>query len=162
MHNMKLYGGQKQLIQAKSIDLAEARMMIDAMLEFSTKVKPGLPMAHAVVDSAGVLVCFAKMDGAAPAPRFMAENKAFTVAHCKGLGTSEDVGNFIKKDFSYDLACFVERGRIVPVSGGIPIKDNDGSIIGGVAASGRLGEEDVEVAMAGLKALEEYRKAKKK
>jgi uncharacterized protein GlcG (DUF336 family) len=145
------------MINAKSIDLTEARKMVDAMIEYATVIKPGLPMAFAVVDSAGVLVCFARMDGAAAAPRIMAENKAYTVVHCKGLGTSGDVGEFVKKDFSFDLACFVEHGRLAPVEGGLPIKDSDGSIIGGIAASGRLGHEDVEVATAGLKAFEEMR-----
>ncbi|MFC1946095.1 heme-binding protein [Chloroflexota bacterium] len=142
------------MIKANSVSLAEARVMVDAMIDHATKEEPGLPMAFAVVDSAGVLLCFARMDGAAAAPRFMTENKAFTVVHCKGLGTSGDVGEFIKKDFSYDLACFVERGKLVPVEGGLPIKDTDGSIIGGIAASGRLGHEDVAVATAGLKAFE--------
>ena len=147
------------MIETKSIGLDEARKMIDAMLEFASSKKPGVPMAFAVVDSAGILVAFARMDGAAPAPRYMAENKAFTVAHCKDLGSSEDVGNFIKKDFSYDLACFVEHGRLVPVSGGLPIKTRDGAVIGAVAASGRQGFEDVEVAKAGLKAIEKILKA---
>ena len=146
------------MLNAKSVDLTEARKMVDAMIDYATLAKPGLPMAFAVVDSAGVLVCFARMDGAAAAPRIMAENKAYTVVHCKGLGTSGDVGEFIKKDFSFDLACFVEHGKLAPVEGGLPIKDSDGSIIGGIAASGRLGHEDVEVAMAGLKTFEEMRK----
>ena len=149
------------MLNAKSVDLTEARKMVDAMIDCATLAKPGLPMAFAVVDSAGVLVCFARMDGAATGPRIMAENKAYTVVHCKGLGTSGDVGEFIKKDFSFDLACFVEHGRLTPVEGGLPIKDSDGSIIGGIAASGRLGHEDVEVATAGLKAFEEMRKLNK-
>lgn len=146
------------MIELKSISYSEARVMIDAMIEYSTVTKPGLPMAYAVVDVAGVLICFARADGAAKAPRIMAENKAFTVMHCKGLGTSGDVGEFVKKDFSFDLSCFVELGKLAPVEGGIPIKATDGSIIGAVAASGRLGYEDVEVAMAGIRAFEELEK----
>lgn len=145
------------MIDQKSVDLTEARVMVDAMLEYATVTEPGLPVAMAVVDSAGVLLCFARMDGAALAPRIMAENKAYTVIHCKGLGTSADVGEFIKKDFVYDMNCFTELGKIVPVEGGIPIKASDGTIIGGIAASGRLGHEDVRVVMAGLKAFEELR-----
>jgi uncharacterized protein GlcG (DUF336 family) len=129
------------------------------MMEYATTTEPGLPMAFAIVDISGVLVAFARMDGAAKAPRIMAENKAYTVIHCAGLGTSGDVGEFVKKDFVFDLACFVETGKIAPVEGGIPIKTQDGTIIGGIAASGRLGPEDVRVAMAGLKAFEEMRKA---
>ena len=146
------------MINAKSIDLNEARAMVDAMIEFATVTKPGLPMAFAVVDRAGVLVSFARMDGTAPAPRIMAENKAFTVAHCRGLGDSGEIGEFVKKDFVFELACFVKLGRLTPVEGGLPIKDSDGSIIGAIAASGREGYEDVEVAMAGLKAFAEMRK----
>ena len=149
------------MIETKSLVLEEARKIVDAMLEYTSVIKPGRPMSHAVVDSAGLLICFARMDGASAITRRMAENKAYTVVHCKGLGTSGDVGEFIKKDFSFDLACFVEHGKLAPVEGGLPIKDSDGSIIGGIAASGRLGHEDVEVAMAGLKAFEEMRKLNK-
>lgn len=146
------------MIEIKSIDLNEARIIIDAMVDYAAKNKPGIPMAHAVVDSAGVLVCFARMDGAAHAPRIMAENKARTVMHCKGLGDSGEIGKFVKKDFIFDLTCFVELGQMATVEGGIPIKDQNGMIIGAAAASGGLGPDDVEVVQAGLKAFDEYLK----
>ncbi len=142
------------MIKANTVDLQEARVMMDAMLEYASVTEPGLPMAMAIVDLSGVLVAFARMDGAATGPRIMAENKAFTTIQCKGLGTSEDVGKFISRDFVFDLGTFVQTGRICPVEGGFPIKDKEGNIIGGIAASGREGFEDARVVQAGLKALE--------
>ena len=66
------------MIEVKSIGLEEARKIIDAMLEYSTVTKPGRPMAHAVVDRAGVLVYLARMDGTSAIVQRMAENKAYT------------------------------------------------------------------------------------
>ena len=62
----------------QTIEMSEARKVIDAMLEYSTVIAPGMPMAHAVVDRLGVLMCFVRMDGTNPVIRRMAENKAYS------------------------------------------------------------------------------------
>jgi uncharacterized protein GlcG (DUF336 family) len=137
------------VIEAKSIGLEEARKVIDAMLEYSTGKKPGPPMAHAVVDRAGVLVCFARMDGAPPLVRRMAENKAYT-AMIWQLDT-RDIGNIMKHPDA-SIAYFGEPDRQAVIPGGVPIKTSDGSIIGAAGSSGRTPEEDEEAALAGAKA----------
>ena len=44
------------------ITLQEGKEILEAMLNFSTKVKPGRPFSLAVVDAAGILVAFNRMD----------------------------------------------------------------------------------------------------
>jgi uncharacterized protein GlcG (DUF336 family) len=44
------------------------------------------------------------------------------------------------------------EGRIVPVPGGVLIRDHAGTIIGGVGISGDLSEQDEACAVAGIKA----------
>jgi uncharacterized protein GlcG (DUF336 family) len=144
--------GELEVIEAKSIGLEEARKVIDAMLEYSTVKKPGPPMAHAVVDRAGVLVCFARMDGAPPLVRRMAENKAYT-AMIWQLDTRDILG-IMKSDPHVSIAYFGEPDRQAVIPGGVPIKASDGSIIGATGSSGRSPDEDEEAALAGAKAFE--------
>ena len=48
-------------VRPGSLTLEQARKIVDAMVEYATKTKPGRGMAFAVVDECGVLIYFAKM-----------------------------------------------------------------------------------------------------
>ena len=138
------------MIKANSIGLEEARKVIDAMLEYSTVKNPGPPMAHAVVDRAGVLVCFARMDGASALVRRMAENKAYT-AMIWGMDT-RDVHNIMTSDPNVGIVYFGEHDRQAAIPGGVPITTSDGTIIGAAGSSGRDLPEDEAAAKAGVEA----------
>jgi glc operon protein GlcG len=147
------------MIEGKNIGLAEARKIIDAMLEY-TNVTPSKeptmgPMSFAVVDSAAVLVCFVRMDGAPPLTREMAENKAYTAIKWKrdtrGIKQLlEDPTLTIKLNIQSFSAC----GPQTHIPGGNLLRTNDGSIVGAVGSSGRDPEEDEEVTLAGVRAFE--------
>lgn len=141
------------MIEAKNIGLEEARKIIDAMLEYCTVKKPGDPMAHAVVDSAGVLVCFARMDGTCPIIRRMAENKAYTAIMWRM--DTRDLFELRNKDPNMKIECFGEPDRQAVIPGGNLLKTSDGSIVGAVASSGRHFNEDEELALIGVKAFKE-------
>ena len=140
------------MIEVKSIGLEEARKIIDAMLEYSTVTKPGRPMAHAVVDRAGVLVYFARMDGTSAIVRRMAENKAYTAVMWQR--DTREISNLFKQG-DVSLLCFGEPDRQAAVPGGVPIRTSDGSMIGAAGSSGRTLDEDEEAALAGVKAFNE-------
>jgi len=130
------------MIEGKSLGLEEAQRIVDAMLEYSSETKPGRPMSHAVVDSAGILIYFARMDGASAITRRMAENKAYTAIMWKR--DTREVAELLK-DRGRDIVFFGEPDRQAAVPGGVPIKLSDGSIAGAVGSSGRLADEDEEV-----------------
>jgi glc operon protein GlcG len=134
------------MIEGKSLGLEEAQRIVDAMLEYSSETKPGRPMSHAVVDSAGILIYFARMDGASAITRRMAENKAYTAIMWKR--DTREVAELLK-DRGRDIVFFGEPDRQAAVPGGVPIKLSDGSIAGAVGSSGRLADEDEEVALVG-------------
>lgn len=141
------------MIEANSISLEEARRVIDAMLRYSTADKPGPPMAHAVVDRAGVLVCFARMDGAAPLVRRMAENKAYTAAIWQK--DTADIHNLMKSDPDVSIGYFGDLDRQAAIPGGVLIRASDGSIVGAAGSSGRDLAGDEEAARAGASVLGE-------
>jgi uncharacterized protein GlcG (DUF336 family) len=144
------------VIEAKNIGLEEARKIIDAMLEYTTVKKPGDPMAHAVVDNSGVLVCFARMDRTCPIIRRMAENKAYTAIMWRK--DTREIFNARNTDPNMKIECFGEPDRQAVIPGGNLLKTGDGYVVGAVASSGRHFDEDEEVALIGVKTFEQLQR----
>jgi uncharacterized protein GlcG (DUF336 family) len=123
-------------------------------------------MALAVVDGAGVLVSFARMDGASPNNVRMAINKAYTA-----IDWRRDTKT--SRELLFDLSLPPEKRRDVswfgeprhaPIPGGILLKDAEGRIVGAVGTSGRVADApggDEDVAQAGAKAYEKIINRKK-
>ena len=119
----------------------------------------GWKMNVAVVDDGGHLLAFERMDGARPASVATATTKAVTAATYRqatgplgGAGSSPDV----LLNVSLQNA---SGGKITTLLGGIPIVV-DGQVIGAVGVGGGSGEQDAEVAKAGVAAFLEGLQAK--
>lgn len=110
----------------------------------------GAPMVIAVVDESGVLKAFSRMDGAPLLSVDVAKDKAYT-AVAFGIPTHEWF-NFIKDDPPL-LHGITKTPRLVVFGGGYPLKV-DGQIIGGIGVSGGHYSHDMQVAEAGVAALE--------
>jgi uncharacterized protein GlcG (DUF336 family) len=107
-------------------------------------------MVIAVVDEAGVLKAFSRMDGAALLSVQVAQDKAYTAA---GFGLSTDGWHdFIKNDPPLAAGATAGIDRLVVFGGGYPIKAGD-QVVGGIGVSGGHYSQDMEVARAGLAAL---------
>ena len=140
------------------LGLEEARAIAEAALAEASK-EPNRPMAVAVVDDRGDLIYCAKMDGAAPLYMHMAINKAYTATRMM-----RDTAAFaeLQREFGRELTTWgdskftLQRGGqciIKPGDGYIPRGPVQGTVLGGIGASGRSDVEDEQVAIAGLKAL---------
>ncbi len=107
-----------------------------------------LPMAIAVVDTAGQLVAFTRMDNTQTASTEIAQDKARSSAMLRRPtkvlqdGLAQGGANLR----------FLGLRYAVPIEGGIPIVV-DGKILGAVGVSGGSSEQDGVVAAAGLAAL---------
>ena len=137
-----------QVFQKSSITSETAHRMIDAAERKARDI--GHPMVIAVVDEAGVLKAFSRMDGAALLSVQVAQDKAYTAA---GFGLSTDAWHdFIKND--PPLAAGAPSGihRLVIFGGGYPIKVEE-QVVGAIGVSGGHYSQDMEVAQAGLAAL---------
>lgn len=112
----------------------------------------GLKMNIAVVDDGGHLLTFDRMDGARPASGYTAITKATTAATFrqetgpipKGANPPDPLLNL-----SLQNAASASGGKITTLYGGVPILI-DGQVIGGVGVGGGSGEQDTEVAKAGI------------
>lgn len=134
------------------LNLAGAELVLSAARQKATDM--GLKMNLAVVDDGGHLLAFARMDGARPASAYTAMTKAVTAATFR-----QETGPLPPKgepdlllNLSLQNAALVSGGKVTTLKGGIPIIV-DGQIIGGIGIGGGSGEQDAEVAKAGVQAL---------
>ena len=111
-----------------------------------------LKMNIAVVDDGGHLLTFDRMDGARPASGYTAITKATSAATFrqetgpipKGTSSPDPLLNL-----SLQNAASASGGKVTTLYGGIPVIV-DGQVIGAVGVGGGSGEQDVEVAKAGV------------
>ncbi len=109
--------------------------------------KRSWPEDFAVVDPAGDLVAFARMDGAQLASIAIAEHKARTAArYCRPTIIFE---NAVQK---FGLTYIMSLDDVIASRGGIPLVV-DGKIIGAVGCSGGTGSQDQTLCEAAIKAL---------
>jgi uncharacterized protein GlcG (DUF336 family) len=119
--------------------LAKAREM---------KVKP---LGIIVLDDAGNLVSAQREDGASMFRLDVAKGKAWAAV---AMGSSSRALGKRAKDnpnFFITLAA-TAGGKFLPQTGGVLIKDKDGTIIGSAGASGGTGDEDEAACIAGIEA----------
>ena len=141
------------------LTLDGARTMIKAAAEQAAAMS--LKMNIAVVDEGGHLLSFDRMDGARPASGYTAITKASTAATFRqptgpipaGTANPDPLLNL-----SLQIAAQASGGKITTLLGGLPIVV-DGQVIGGVGVGGGSGEQDAQVARAGMQAfLDELQK----
>jgi glc operon protein GlcG len=109
----------------------------------------------AVVDDGGHLIAFARMDGARPASGYTAQTKAVSAATFRiptgpfpaGTTTPDPLLNL-----SLQNAAAASGGKATTLFGGVPVTI-DGQIAGAVGVGGATGEQDAEIARAGIEAL---------
>ena len=110
--------------------------------------KQALPMAVAVVDNAGQLVAFERMDNTQTGSTLVAQDKASSAAMFRRPTKAfQDV----VAGGGAGLRILMLRGAN-GIEGGLPLT-MDGKIIGGIGVSGGTGEQDGSVAKGGVDAL---------
>jgi uncharacterized protein GlcG (DUF336 family) len=112
----------------------------------------GWPCSIAVVDKAGAIIAGHRMDGAPPATFDIAVEKAWTAATFLAptlmLGRMTDPRTAIAPLDQLPLGHhgmglqFKHKGRLTTIMGGIPIRDKNMTVIGGVGTSGTPSAQD--------------------
>ena len=115
-------------------------------------VEMGVPMNIAVVDDGGHLLAFARMDGAKLSSAQIALTKAGSAA-IRRLPTGPALGGDERGIvLSLGLA-IASHAQQTPIRGGLPILV-DGICVGAIGVSNGTEDQDVDVANAGVKAME--------
>jgi uncharacterized protein GlcG (DUF336 family) len=129
-----------------SLSLESADAIARAATEYAASVDKR--MVVAIVDRAGELQVFRRMDGAPLLSVEIARNKAYTSV-AFGIPTDQWY-DFIAEDQPLRVG-IVHTPRLIVFGGGYPIYV-DGELVGGIGVSGGHYTEDMEVAQAALRA----------
>ncbi|WP_160119517.1 GlcG/HbpS family heme-binding protein [Rhodovarius lipocyclicus] len=137
---------------ALKLELAEARVMIDAALKKAAELN--VPETCCVTDEGGFPLILERMDGARVTGPQIAWNKAFTAAGHKRsthLFNAPPNGPALPGNEAFGIQWSFE-GKFAVFVGGYPIVV-DGEVVGGVGLSGGNGEQDTACGVAALQAL---------
>ncbi|EAQ05858.1 MULTISPECIES: GlcG/HbpS family heme-binding protein [Yoonia] len=132
------------------ISITKARMIIRKAL--ATGRELGLkPLSVVVLDAGGHVKAFEREDGASPGRFGIAHGKAYGSVM---LGMAGKAQMARAESQAYFMAAIngVYGGQVVPVPGGVLLRDKKGGVIGAVGVTGDTSDNDVIAAMAGIEA----------
>jgi glc operon protein GlcG len=134
------------------LNLAGADAVVEAAKAKAAAM--GLKVNVAVVDDGGHLLAFARMDGARPASGNTALTKAMAAATFRQeTGPRPPTGEpDLLLSLSLPAAAIAGGGKGTALKGGVPIVV-DGQVVGAVGIGGGTGDQDVEIAKAGIQSL---------
>jgi len=109
------------------------------------------PLSVVVLDAGGHVKAFEREDGAAPGRFAIAHGKAYGSIMLGMAGTAQMAR---AEQQAYFMAAVngVYGGQVVPVPGGVLVRDKRGAIIGAVGVTGDTSDNDAICAVAGIQA----------
>jgi uncharacterized protein GlcG (DUF336 family) len=134
----------------KQLTLEKANQIINAAITKAHTLKMS-PLTVVVLDAAGHLKALQREDGATVIRQQIATAKAWGAVNM-GI-SSRSLASVAEQrpDFMNALIELAD-GKIMPVPGGVLIRDNNNNIIGSVGISGDMSEQDERCAIAGIEA----------
>ncbi len=132
------------------ITLRKARMIIRGTLAKGREMELK-PLSVVVLDAGGHVKAFEREDGASPG--------RFTIAHGKAYGSvmlgiagRAQLARAEAQPFFMGAVNGVFGGQVVPVPGGVLVRDGKGTVLGAVGVTGDTSDNDAATALAGIEA----------
>jgi len=133
-----------------SLGLEAAATIVDTAI--ALRAREGLlPLAVAVLDAGGQLVCFKREDGCGVLRFDIALGKAWG-ALGMGMPTRQIRDRLAQRPAFQGALAAASDGRFVPVPGGVLVLDAEGEAIGAVGISGDASDKDEYCAIAAVQA----------
>ena len=133
-----------------AISLAAARtIVVRALAHARSNDFP--PMTVAVLDAAGRLVAFAGEDGSSLLRERIARGKAHGALNM-GVGSRSLAARAASNPAFVNSLVSLADGNLVPVPGGVLIRDDNDAVIGAVGVSGHFADDDEACAIHGITA----------
>ena len=133
-----------------SVTLAQASTIVDVALKKGRETNCA-PLTVAVLDAGGHLVAFKREDRSGILRFDIAYGKAWG-ALGMGFGSRELAERSAKMPVFITALTTISGGRLVPVPGGVLIKDEGGAVLGAAGISGDTSDKDEACAVAGIEA----------
>ena len=133
-----------------AISLRKARTIIRKALEKGRELELK-PLSVVVLDAGGNVQAFERADGAAPGRFAIAHGKAYGAVMLGMAGTAQMARAEAQ---AYFMAAVngVYGGQVVPVPGGVLLRNKKGEVIGAVGVTGDTSDNDAIAALAGIEA----------
>jgi uncharacterized protein GlcG (DUF336 family) len=133
------------------LTLKQANLMINTAIHVARELNLA-PVTVVVLDSAGHVKALQREDGASMIRQQIATAKAWGAVNMgvssRRLATVAEQ----RPDFMNALID-VADGKIMPVPGGVLIRDSDNNLLGAVGISGDISDQDERCAIAGIEAV---------
>ncbi|HZD66266.1 MAG TPA: heme-binding protein [Acidimicrobiales bacterium] len=133
------------MLTTRRLDIADARCVLEGAGRRAEEI--GVPMCTAVVDHAGVLVAFERLDGGKVSSVDIAIDKAYTAAAARK--ETAFYGDDTEPNSPAWRIHGTNGGRFSTIGGGVPVIV-DGEVVGGIGVSSGTATQDVDVAEAAL------------
>lgn len=134
-----------------AISLDHARTIIRKTLEKGREMNLN-PLSVVVLDAGGHVQAFEREDGASPGRFVIAQGKAYGVVML-GIPGSAMLARAEKQPFFLGAVNGAFDGKLVPVPGGILVRDASGAVIGAVGVTGDTSDNDATAGKAGIEAV---------
>lgn len=132
------------------ISLRKARTIIRKALEHG-RAEGMKPLSAVVLDDGGNPIAFERGDGASPGRYGIAHGKAYG-AVMLGMGGRAQRDRAEAQAYFMAATNGVYGGAVVPVPGGVILRDARGRMLGAVGVTGDSSENDEAAALAGIAA----------
>lgn len=130
------------------LKLKAAQKIIKVALE-TGREKAMKPLVVAVIDARGALVAFAAEDGSSLKRERIARGKA-DGAIALGVSSRQIAKMAAERPHFVAAVSHAVGGSLIPVPGGVLIKDAKGAVLGAVGVSGDTSDNDEIAAVAGI------------
>ncbi|MHC0054073.1 GlcG/HbpS family heme-binding protein [Actibacterium sp. D379-3] len=133
-----------------TVSLRKARTIIRKT--FETGREMGLkPLSVIVLDAGGHVIAFEREDGTSPGRFAIAHGKAYGTVML-GIAGSAQMARAESQAYFMAAVSGVYGGQVVPVPGGILLRDRRGVVVGAVGVTGDTSDNDAAAGMAGITA----------
>jgi uncharacterized protein GlcG (DUF336 family) len=133
------------------LTLSQASAIVDHALAYA-RAHDLAPMTIAALDARGCIVALKMEDGSGLMRPDIAAGKAWG-ALGMGFGTRNLAGRAKSLPQFFGALADLADGRVLPVPGGVLVRDQGQRVIGAVGASGDTADNDEATALAGIAAV---------
>lgn len=132
------------------ITLRKARAIIKAVLAKGREAEMK-PLSVVVLDAGGHVKAFEREDGASAGRFDIARGKAYGSVML-GIGGMAQMKRAESQAYFMEAMNGLFDGRVVPVPGGVLVRDGKGALVGAVGVTGDTSENDAIAATVGIEA----------
>lgn len=130
------------------ISISKARVIIRKTLAKGREMDLK-PLSVVVLDAGGHVKAFEREDGASPGRFAIAQGKAYGAVMLGMSGTAQ-MARAEQQAYFMNAMNGAFHGQVVPVPGGILVKDKRGAVIGAVGVTGDTSDNDLIAGLAGI------------